>query len=482
MEKRQLTPQFVARSLGLSDPTEDLAPFSTWCTDSRKVIPGSLFIAIPGETFDGHHFIDSAIQAGARGILCRSNTPIKKGAHFFRVPDSLQGIRTLAIHWRRQFDIPVAVVAGSVGKTTTKEFLSALFRGKWGRVLNTQGSQNGFLGIAITLLDLQPGHEAAVIEVGIDEPGAMEMHLKIVQPGSAVLTAIGPEHLEKLIDISTVAREECLALTSVAERQGTVAVNLDDPWISPLASQLNTGRVFGFSMKEAPRIQGIRGMLSTHGEALEVSGLGLEGSLRLPLPGAHNAQNLLAALTLARGHGLSWEEIQAGLQTFIPPPGRSEVRIIPGPEGSTLSVVCDYYNAQPSSMEAGLRLLNQISRGKNSQRWACLGDMLEMGKDEENLHRVLAQAISELEIENILLFGPRMKFLFEELRFSKLPKPFHGKVAHFSSHAELVDYLLGSLGPKDFLLIKGSHGMKMEEVWKLLEEHSRKSWTSSLKG
>ncbi|MEK6579215.1 MAG: Mur ligase family protein, partial [Bdellovibrionota bacterium] len=237
-----LTTRFVRAALNQTYKSETVNHFSLVTTDSRKIQRGCLFVALKGDRFDGHAFIDSAIRSGAAGILVKKGTKIPKSGppiEIFEVDDTLEAYRALAGAWRREFDIPVVVVAGSVGKTTTKELLTSLLRAKWPNVLKTEASQNGFIGVAMTLLELRPEHDAAVIEVGIDEPGAMEKHIPLICANAVVLTAIGPEHLEKLIDIETVAKEECKAFELIAKTGGTVFVNLDDPWITKGASQIS---------------------------------------------------------------------------------------------------------------------------------------------------------------------------------------------------------------------------------------------------
>lgn len=240
----QLTAEFVYDALGFSRTKQrnhhaGMPPFTRAITDSRKIEPGCLFVALAGESFDGHDFIPQAIAKGARGVICRKSTQVTPQKDFciFPVDDTLQAYRALGAAWRKQFSLPVVVVAGAVGKTSTKEILSAVLRGRFPSVLRTQGSQNGFVGIPMTLLELAPEHGAAVIEVGIDEIGAMDAHMKIVGAQAAVLTLIAPEHLEKLLDIPTVAREEGIALTTVAATGGLVAINLDDPWNAPTSTR-----------------------------------------------------------------------------------------------------------------------------------------------------------------------------------------------------------------------------------------------------
>ncbi len=472
----QLTAAFVAQSLHLSLSNLAEIEFTSVTTDSRKVELGSLFIAIEGEKMDGNDFVETAVHAGATGVICRHGVqvPVRPGLVVFHVKDTLTAYRRLAGSWRREFSIPMIAVAGSAGKTTTKELLSAILQGRWNKVLKTQGSQNGFVGIPMTLLELRPQHQAAVIEVGIDEIGAMTQHMKLVAPTASVLTAIGPEHLDKLIDVPTVAHEEGIALSHVAKNKGLVAISLDDPWIRPHRSTLKDGQILSFTLESNPPASShtLQGKLSADQKELTLSGAGLDGlCLKLPLLGKHNASNLLAAIAVAAGLGLTKDEIQKGLSQFKGAEGRSEIKDLPGPT----SVICDYYNSQPASVRAGLELLQQLSQGSNVARWACLGDMLELGENEERFHREIAPQLVQLRIENVLLFGPRMRALLDELK--KLN--FSGRLEHFESHADLAQALIQGSKPGDTFLIKGSRGMRMEEVWKVFQAYAISRWTKS---
>jgi UDP-N-acetylmuramoyl-tripeptide--D-alanyl-D-alanine ligase len=460
--------KFVTQALEISQksPPAPLVSFVGVTTDSRQVRPGHLFVAIEGEKFDGHDFIEQALTRGATGILCRKGkTPMvpAPSAQFFEVEDTLAAIRTLAQAWRGRFKIPVLCVTGSVGKTTTKEFLAAILTGKYTAILKTQGSQNGYLGIAITLLELNPTHQIAVIEVGIDEIGAMEKHMDLLRPTGGLLTAIGPEHLEKLVDVPTAAHEEALSLHALKKSQGIVAINLDDPWIAPLALEFKgSSHSLTYSLSRNPA----QCMGSYDGSTIEIScELSKPFTLHVPLPGKHNALNLLGAATLALKAGLSPEEIQTGIKNFKEAQGRSQLHQFPG----NLKIICDYYNANPDSMAAGIELLSDLARDTSGRKWACLADMLELGKNEAQFHLDLVPELIANQVDMVLLYGQRMKLLLPELAH----RGFKGVVKSFNHHHEMAAFLISGLRSNDVVLIKGSRSMKMEEVWKELEPHAK---------
>jgi UDP-N-acetylmuramoyl-tripeptide--D-alanyl-D-alanine ligase len=452
-----LDSQFVAKALQLPSPERNIV-FSGVTTDSRQIKKDCLFVAIPGDTFDGHDFIPQAIEKGAAGILCREGFSAPGSAQFFSSgsTDSIDGYRRLAGLWRRAFDIPVIAVVGSVGKTTTKELLAAALRGKFKSVLKTEGSNNGFVGIPMTLLTLNSAHEIAVIEVGIDEPGAMAQHMALLAPTAVVLSAIGPEHLEKLRDLRTVAFEENLALRFTSDQGGKVALNWDDPWVSPLISELKTPHVLSFTLSDSdPSISGafVRGSLKSE---LEIKTSGSDSiSLTPPLPGDHNARN--AAFAVGLQHGLTLAELKEGLKTFQGAKGRSEVKHL----ASGTAVLCDYYNANPTSTEAAIQVLQNLAAHR--ERWVCLGDMLELGEKELDFHRALATPLIEGKVEHVLLYGKRMKSLQDELT----RRGFSGELAHFDSHSEMAR-TLRARALSGVILIKGSHSMKMEKVFEEL--------------
>ena len=473
-----MTPEFVADALGAVvpphayDDSDARLPFTGVTTDSREVTQGSLFVALAGERVDGHAFVDCAVGRGARGVVCRAAAcvPLPAGIWCFPVADSLHAYRALASHWRRQFTIPVVAVAGSAGKTTTKDMLGAILSGKYDNALVTRESCNGWVGIPRTLLELRAGHRAAVIEVGIDEPGAMLDHMTLIGATISIVTAVGPEHLENLVDLPTVAREEGYALSIVAADGGVAVVNLDDPWLRPFHAAGSAGRSIGYSMGDEENVGDVlRGRLCENDSVIEVGGLGLDkAAFRLPLPGLHNATNALGAIAIARTMSLSKEEIEAGIATMRQPEGRSAIHHLPG----SVRVICDYYNANPSSVRAGLQLLRSLSRASESptSSWACLADMLELGDSSERYHRELASDLAQFDFEHVLLFGSQMKLVQEHLE----GLGFRGDCRHFSGHSEMAVALAGEATKGAIVFIKGSRGMKMERMWDAL----RTAWES----
>lgn len=446
---------WIARALQQTVPN-DSRSYQQITSDSRTAKPGSLFVALKGENSDGHQFLDQAKNQGATGCVHLSGTKAPDGMQSFEVKDTLEAWRLLSKAWRKEFSIPVVAVAGSAGKTTSKELMAALFRGHWSNVLATEGSQNGFQGIPTTLLRLTPATEAAVIEVGIDEPGAMIQHLEIVQPDAGILTSIGPEHLEKLIDLDTVEKEEGLLFQVLEKSGGLVAINLDDERIANQAKNLQNAQQITYSLQ---RSADVMGEWQPENQRLLVRGIsGTKVEFVCPLEGAHNALNLLGCIALSHALALSPEEMKEGLKSFRAPPGRSEVH-----SWKECKVYADFYNSNPASVSVAIDTVTSAKMA-NNKVIVCLGDMLEMGALEERLHRNLADPILDKGIPLVFLYGPRMKYLEQELK----KRGYGGNVQHFEGHEALGDEILKHAQAGDRILIKGSRGMKMEKVWEYL--------------
>lgn len=443
------------------DPQRKLHKVST---DSRMVKPGDLFVAIKGDNLDGHDFISQAVAKGAIAVLCERYPAdtTQAGIDIFLVENTLESFRLLARHWREVLDPTVVAVAGSVGKTTTKDMLAALLSGKFKKLIWTKGSQNGFLGLPITLMNINAETEAAVIEVGIDAPQAMQKHIDLVRPEVALVTAISEEHLEWLKNLETVAQEENLILIETAAAGGTAVINLDDPWIKPLMGSLKASGKIGFTLHGNPAPDVVVGRF--FGSRIEINGFDrFQFELNCPLPGEHNARNLLGAVAVALVLGVTPDEMEEGLCSFAPSGGRSQFETLP----NGVKVLCDYYNANPASMRAAFRVVETSAHPKSTQ-WLCLADMKELGDSEENLHRELADEIVRLGPNvRLLLYGPKMKWLSDEITRRNLKV----SVKQFESLDSLAQDVKKGVKSGDLVLLKGSRSMKMETVW----EHLRSS-------
>jgi UDP-N-acetylmuramoyl-tripeptide--D-alanyl-D-alanine ligase len=450
---------------------QNLENFEQITIDTRKIVPHSLFVAIDGEK-NAHVFLEEAVQKGATGVIAKKDDPFtqklieQKKCSVFAVEDPLVALSQIASAWRKRFSLPVFAVGGSSGKTTTKEMLSALLSEAYPDLVKTEKSENGFLGIPLTLLRIRPTSLAAVIEIGIDDIGAMHQHVNQVQPTAGLLTLISEEHLSGLKDIDTVAQEEIALLTYLFENQATVALNWDDVYIQKAAKAANFDlkktAAYSFDTLESSNLpfSCYKGAYDEKQSILTVLFEKKEMRFICPLEGKHNAKNLLAAVSLALQHGLSYEQIQKGLKNFSAPENRSHVT-----EQNGIKIIADYYNAQPSSMKAAFELTKTIyEKNLPSQCWFALADMLELADASERLHRELADPILKANfLDGVFLYGPMMGFLKEELE-----KKGYAHCFHTLDKTDFANQIQKQVKKNALLLLKGSRGMKLESIFLLL--------------
>ena len=466
------TAEDVARATGAGAPADAPAEFPAVSTDTRSIPAGALFVALKGERFDAHGFLGEAREKAAGAAVVRRGTPAVTGLPLFEVDDTLSALGALAAFHRRRFAIPVAAVAGSNGKTTTKEMLASILRAR-GPALATEGNLNNEIGVPLTLLKLATEHTAAAVEVGMNHPGELARLTEIVRPDAGVVTLVGAEHLEFLKDLDGVADAEGELYRGLVP--GAVAVvNADDPRCVAQAERVATGvrRIFfGKSPLADVRLSEVTA-LGMEGQKICLEGEEWEGGsgrsrldaklqlrrceVTLGFVGEHNAMNAAAAAAVALGLSYTFEEISRGLSSARPYAHRS--RIVAGEGGITL--LDDCYNASPVSMEAALATLGSLAAasGGKGRAVAVLGDMLELGTAEEEEHRRLGRgAVGRVELA--AFFGPRSSLAFKEFsRSSPVPS------AHFTEIAPLLAWLRPRLAPGDVVLVKGSRGMKLECV------------------
>ncbi|MBI3333644.1 MAG: UDP-N-acetylmuramoyl-tripeptide--D-alanyl-D-alanine ligase [Candidatus Omnitrophica bacterium] len=448
-------PEEVERATGgmllSGSPVQELAGVSI---DSRTIRPGDLFVAIRGRRFDGHDFLAEAFSRRAAGAIVDRwplEGGLRPGPHgpIWRVKDTLQALGDLARFHRRRFDLKVAAITGSSGKSTTKTMLAHLLCGNPEEILATPGTQNNLIGTPLTLFKLHRGHRAAVLELGTNQWGEIRRLTQIVRPTVGVITQIGPAHLETFGDLQGVLRAKG-EMWEEMDPDGPLVLPADDPLLWEVGRRL-ARRVVWFGCRpeaelRASRIEwepwGCRALVNDRWE------------LRLPLPGHHNLMNALAALAAAQVLG---EDAGLGVERMasVPPlPGRLS-RL----EWEGCLVIDDSYNANPASLAAALEVFRRLD--VSGRRVAVIGDMLELGDQARPLHAEGGRRVASSGIDFLIGVGPLAQVLLAAAREAGFPE--EGSRA-FGAAEEAGEFLVGWIRPGDAVLLKGSRGMQMERV------------------
>lgn len=423
-------------------------PIETLSTDSRSIGPGAWFVPLAGERFDGHDYIDMALEKGAAGCFCaRLPRHLREDKTYILVEDTKTALRDLASWYRGQFRIPVVQITGSMGKTTLKELLAGVLSQRY-RTLKTPGNLNGDIGAPLTLLSLTREHEAAVIETGMDEFGQIRWLGQAVRPDIAVITNISDVHLAHF-----GSREDILkAKSEIFEnlRPGGLAVlSGDDELLNTLHLPCETAYC-GFGgfpgveyAAEVERFDGFQGLESLRCTIRTRKDL---YPLEIPSPASHMAAAAAMVVLIAERLGLTKEEITRGIESYTPADNRLRVERLPGGR----LMINDSYNANPKSVQADLRILYRHTGGK---RIAFLGDMTELGSAEEPGHRSVGAAVGKLGIEVLLAVGPRSRqWMVPAAREAGCPD-----VRWYESRDAAREDLLSLFAPGDALLLKASH-------------------------
>ncbi len=451
-----------------------LSIFTQAVVDGEAAVPGSLFVALAPskgacEGSEAGRAISRAIAKGATGVICDAalSGTVSADVRAFPVRDPVAAYRSIAGLWRQQVDLPIVAVAGAAGKTTTKDFIAAALSRRFNAIA-TPENLNGFLGVPHTLLRLRTEHDVAVVEIGIDAPGVMALQVAMVNPDIAVLTSLGLEHLDGFGNLETAVAEETALFGRVAHAGGTLFVNLDDPLVVAACEPLDGGRRIGFTLAEGPLPHARRAAVHEvvrgrrRGERLWIEGLGLSAfEVRPPLPGPHNARNVLAAVAIARVLGCSADDVAAGLETCHTSPGRAQCVSLNG-----IEVICDFYNANPVSMQAALQLLDERRHATGGSAWACLGELAEMSDLREQVHRNVAREAHRLGFENVITIGAATSYIVDELH--RLGSA--ANVRHVDDCAEMAEAILRGAAPSDVIMLKGSRSNRLEVAWEYLAQ------------
>jgi UDP-N-acetylmuramoyl-tripeptide--D-alanyl-D-alanine ligase len=506
----EFTLEHLCRGLAVSERRLSLGPLGRLpirnaVIDSRLASSGCLFIALRGENHDGHRFISEAVSKGSVAVLSEREPDIPcvlvrtthgvtvsgsdvpgapEGAEVallegtqvgdrrsslpicFVVPDTLEALQRLAAYWRRQHDVRVIGITGSVGKTTSKEVI-ALVLGQRYLTLKTEGNYNNEIGLPLSLLHLRARHERVVLEMGMYDLGEIAQLAEIALPQVGVLTNVGPTHLQRLGTIERIAQAKAeLPRALPAASEGGVAIlNADDHWIMGMADQTRA-RILTYGLSSEADLW-----------ADDIQSEGLEGiyfrfhygrdsiHARVPLLGRHSVHTALCAAAVGLVEGLAWEEIIQGLRDQS-----SQLRLVAvsGPDGST--ILDDTYNASPASTIAALNLLQELRLDNNGGRTiAVLGDMYELGVYEEEGHKLVGRRARDVA-DILVTVGALGRTIGQEALKVGMP----GSAVHMvETNAEAIDLVRSIIQPStggDKVLVKGSRGMAMEEIVVALQE------------
>ena len=420
-------------------------------TDSRAVHPGDLFVALRGERTDGHRFVSGALETGAAGCLVEEPPQTLRPDRFYLlVEDTLTAVGRVAKAYQAKFPIPVIAITGSVGKTTTKDMVASVLSQRF-RVLKTEGNFNNELGLPLTLFRLTRQHEMCVLEMGMNHFGEIAYLTEIVSPHVAVITNIGDAHIENLGGREGILQAKSEIFQTMGPEDLAV-LNGDDPLLRPLAEELPTQTVLCGADHQPPY------------EALEIHSQGAKGlqltvktphatfPVTVPAPGEHMIYPVLMACAIGERFGLTPEQMQAGVASFVPTKMRMNVL-----HQGDLTILDDGYNANPQSMKAALEILSQT---EGTYRAAVLGDMFELGELGPELHRSMGEWAASLgNIDGLLAVGDLAWNIYDAARENGMEGVFYAK-----DRATAKALLPNFIRPGGVILVKASRGMAFEEI------------------
>lgn len=411
-------------------------------TDTRKILPGSMFFALRGESFNGNEFAAKALENGAAFAVI-DDLAYKHDERCILVPDVLQTLQQLAAHHRDQLQIPVIGITGTNGKTTTKELLYAVLAEKYNAYC-TQGNLNNHIGVPLTLLAIQPDVEIAIIEMGANHQREIAALSAIAKPAFGLITNIGKAHLEGFGGFEGVKIAKAELYDFIRETDGTIFVNEDNPILREMYTSRGLTKVITYGLNAENLVSG---SIVSNDPLLTVSWTsgGMSGEIATNLTGTYNLENILAAITVGIHFGLSAEQIRQGLSSYTPGNNRSQVV-----RTATNTLICDYYNANPSSMKVAIDNIAAISA---THKTLILADMFELGEESAEEHqRVIDYALKIAANRNIFIGE-----VFYSLRGD-------AQGMFFRDIQSAVEEMQNNPVTGSTVLLKGSRGMKLETL------------------
>ena len=414
------------------------------CTDTRKLSPGCIFFALKGESFNGNKFALNAVEQGAAYAVVDEN--LAESDKLIKVDDVLHTLQQLATHHRRQFKIPVLAIAGSNGKTTTKELIAAVLNRSF-RTLYTQGNLNNHIGVPLTLLSLRKVHEWAVIEIGANHIGENALLCEITEPDFGLVTNVGKDHLEGFGGVEGVRIASKEVYDHLKTRRKKIFIQSGNAELLELMGSYDD--VITYSPDSEALIRG--NAVVEDGYLTVLLKQPFHARIKTKLAGTYNLENVLAAVAIGNYAGVPEKEIAEGIESYVPGNQRSQVMY-----RKNLMLLLDAYNANPSSMEAALK---NYTDAYPSPRRIALGEMLELGEAADREHEAIATLAANNGAEEIILVGK----LFEKIA-ARL------KVQYFNTSDEAKDWLKQQNMNNGSLLIKGSRGTQMEKLLEAFQE------------
>jgi len=452
-----MTIQEIAAAVGGEwvNPREGMEPVASISTDSRNLEPGCLFVPWVGERFDGHAFIDKALEAGAAGCICaKMPEQLRQDKFYIRVADTRLALRALASAYRDRFDIPFVQITGSVGKTTTKEMIASVLGARL-NTMKTLGNFNNDIGTPLTLMRLAPEHEAAVIETGMNHFGEIRYLGEMVRPDIAVISNVGDAHIEFLGSREGILQAKCEIFENL-KPEGVAIVNGDDALLNTVALpqrivRCGKGENCGVRIGEVADL-GVDGITCTVTTAKDTY------DLRVQTPGEHMAYAAAIGVAVGEELGLTREEIVRGVAAYEPTGSR--MRVVRLREGRIL--LDDCYNANPQSVAAALEVLAKTACDK---RVAVLGDMGELGDLTEKAHYNTGMLAAMLGIDTVIAIGEKAALIADGAEQNG------GNVLHYATKEEAVETLKEELDVNTVMLVKASHAMHFEVLADLLQKY-----------
>lgn len=458
---------FFLKTVNAYQPTGRETAVSSVVMDSRQVEAGSLFVAEPGEgSVNGHAYVADAFARGAVAALidqpvsgdfitldCRSGEPVTlpdtDKPVCLLVNDAVTALQETAAAWVKQFNPTIVGITGSVGKTSTKELTHAVLSAKY-NTFRSAGNRNSILGLPLTVFDIRPFHQVAVLEMAMYTKGEIARLAELFPPKIGIITLVGPVHLERAGSMQAIT-EAKRELVEALPSDGIAILNRDDHRVMSMVDH-TPARIFTYGLNDNADLwadnitslgmDGVRFTLHYQGESLHV---------KVPLLGRHSVHTSLRAAAAGLAMELTWDEIVAGLRST---PAQLRIVTVPGPHEST--IIDDTYNANPESMKAALNLLADLP----GRRVAVLGDMAELGQVEEESHRLIGRRAADIA-DILVAVGPRARWFGEEAALVG----FSPDQIHYAPDAKTAVSLIESLiEPDDIILVKGSYAMRMDRI------------------